>query len=1030
MSCWKFLNTTDFKSKGINNFINRCALCIVVFLFISNFRYNERMKNALFDQAYKNLNKAQKEAVDSIDGPVMVVAGPGTGKTQVLSLRIANILLKTDIGANGILCLTFTNSGVQAMRERLRKYIGESASEVKVSTFHSFAQRIVEKYFSILDLEQVPELLDEQASILLFDEILNEHTWQYLRPRANPSQYFHDLKSLISLLKREHITPEQFGKNIDEEIKTIENDDNNISTRGESKGQLKKEAEKKIESLKRSKEAVLFYSLYEKEKKERSRMDYDDVLSYALEIVSRGEDVRSELKEENQYILVDEHQDSSGIQNEFLKAVWGDVELPNIFVVGDDRQLIYGFGGASLSYFENFKHTFGKAHLITLIENYRSTQDILDAADNLLQSSIAHGPLKSNTGGGTTIELYPCEYETDEILLAGTFFKQRIEEGVNAQECALLVPKNKQVRSAIRILQDMGLPMSSADNVSFFDLKETDILRNILKVIADPYNSVAISELLFVSQSKIKPLEAHAFLRSISTRNLSLNDLIAYTENSRTDLFSAANPIYTLGKKIEEWVNFYTTTDLYALIQRIGKEYFLEYALDHKTLTKNAEIVRTYLHLALAQLEKNPKATIEDFLAYLNRLESYNHHIPLAIIGEEKGIKVMTLHGSKGLEFEAVHIAHVNESTLMKGKRRGFVLPESIENLVEEKDELTAKRELYVALSRAKRFCSLSYALESVSGATLEVASIVTAISDAYVSKKSLSDSVEVIGDPTVYIASNKIENTVDLEELKKIVKDEYTQKNVSVTLLNNFFECPWKWYFNNLLSLPIEKSESLALGTIVHAGIEFILKSKIKPTEKSIADIVVTALNTERVSEKQLRSRVELNARAILSVWASQYYPYIHPSFMTERALSYHDKTLPHLKMYGKIDLTEKVDEKLIVTDFKTGSSKTKNAIEKRDEEGRMSPLLRQLAMYSYLLSGQIVVESKLLFLEEDVKDKNAVYTTHIGPEEIDLLVRDIREYDQSLSDGSWVTRECHFKPYGGEYEECEYCKKAKIYN
>lgn len=989
------------------------------------------MNTKAFDEAYKTLNIAQREAVDTIEGPVMVVAGPGTGKTQILALRIANILIKTDIGASGVMCLTFTNSGVQAMRERLRKYIGQASSEVQVSTFHSFAQKIVEKNFGILDMSTMPEILDEQASVLLFDEILHNNEWEYLRPRNKSSHYFYDLKSLISLLKRESISVNDFGESIDIEIKSIENDPNNISSRGETKGKLKKEAEKKIESLNRSKEAVKFYEIYENKKKEEGYMDYDDVLSYALEIIKTSEDVASGIREESQYILIDEHQDSSGVQNQLLKAIWKNTDRPNIFVVGDDRQLIYGFGGASISYFEEFKQTYGSAHFITLTENYRSTQKILDTADIILQSKLAVGALKSNTKDLHDIELYPCEYERDEILLAGKIFKDKIDRGILPESCALLVPKNRNVRSAVRILRDMGLPVALGNNISFFDLDETYIFKNILKVVSNPYDDVALGELLFASTSGVAPLEAHKFLRSINTRNLSLPDLISYTSGKEKDLFSDSNGIRVLGKNIEHWMEVYKDSDIYTLIQIIGKEYFIDTTKDHTALTRNAEVVRTYIHLATAGLEKHPHFTLKDFLEYLERLESYNHHIPLATIGGDLGVNVMTLHGSKGLEFETVHIAHMNENTLMNGRRMGFALPESIENLIEEKDELAAKRELYVAMTRAKKYCTLSYAQESLTGATLEVAHIVSEIPDTHITQKTISDSIDKItdGNPMAYIESNPKEESVGIKELSKIVAKEYAEKNVSVTLLNNFFECPWKWYFNSFLQLPTPKTESLILGSVVHTGIEYILKDKIKPTTKIIETIIDKSLDKEFVKEKSLRARIHKSAQGILNNWIKNYYPHIHKSYLTERSVPYHDRNFPHLKMYGKIDLTENYEDGIVVTDFKTGSGKTKGVIEKRDEQGRLSSLLRQLAMYSYLLSGQKISHSKLLFLEEDAKDKNAVYQTHINQEEIDLLVRDIKEYDEALKNGTWVERECHFKPYGTDSTECEYCAKAKIY-
>lgn len=989
------------------------------------------MKTTLFDQAYKALNTAQKEAVDSIDGPVMVVAGPGTGKTQVLALRIANILLKTDIGASGVLCLTFTNSGVSAMRERLKKYIGTTANDVKVATFHSFAQGIVERKFELLDLPMVPQILDEQASVLLFDEILNSNDWEYLRPRNNPSQYFYDLKSLISLLKRESVTIEEFKESVDQEIKKIENDPGSISSRGESKGKLKKEIEKKIESLKRTKEAATFYQLYEEQKREVGYMDYDDVLSYALGIIKTSDDVASGIREENQYILIDEHQDSSGIQNELLKAIWSNTERPNIFVVGDDRQLIYGFGGASISYFEEFKNTFGKAHLITLVENYRSTQKILDTADILLKSKIAEGSLKSNTKDLHDIVLYPCQYERDEILLAGKVFKEKIASDTSPESCALLVPKNKNVRSAVRILRDLGLPVVVGQSISLFDLEESDTFKNILKVVANPYDNVALGELLFAKTSNINPLEAHAFLRSISTRDLSLNDLLSYRSTEVDDLFSDSNSIKVLGKKLESFMHVYKSTDVHGLIQSIGTEYFINTSADHNNLVKNAEIVRTYIHLAIALLEKNPHMKLSDFLEFLDRLESYKEHIPLATIGSTGGVQVMTLHGSKGLEFEVVHIAHMNESTIMRGKKGGFTLPEIYEHMIEGKDELTAKREIYVALTRAKRFCSLSYAKESFLGSTLELARVISEIPNTHIVEKNLEESVEIIteGNPFSYIQNNHQEELVGIKELVEIVKKEYQEKNVSVTLLNNFFECSFKWYFSSFLQLPSQKSESLILGSVVHLGIEYILKEKIKPAVEILKNVIDNALDKELVSNKLLRSRIQKKAQSILSDWVKNYYPNVHKSYMTERSISYHDKNLSHLKFYGKIDLTENQDNGVVVTDFKTGSSKTSSAIEKRDTEGRLSPLLRQLAMYSYLLNGQKVINSKLLFLEEDPKDKNAVYSTYIGDEEIDLLIRDIKDYDEALKSGTWVTRECNFKPYGSDNTECEYCALAKIY-
>src|SRR3989344_1956775 len=483
-------------------------------------------KFSRFEEEYKKLNKAQKEAVDTIDGPEMVGAGPGTGKTEILALRIGNILLQTDTPPGGILCLPFTNSGVRAMQNRLEESIGSRSHGVAVSTFHSFAlQHLIEKHYQLLGFDLEPKILSDEEAVFLVDEILHENDWQYIRPRVNPEMYFSELKQLISILKRERLTPEEFLSNIEEDIKNAESDPESISTRGESKGKLKKEIEKKIESLERTREVVEFYRLYEEKKHSLNLMDYDDILEYAVKLVEEYENVRADIYENFLYVLVDEHQDSSGVQNNFLKAVWGEHKKPNIFVVGDDRQLIYAFSGASVSYFEEFSHIFGKTKLITLTENYRSTPAILALADDLLKSSLTDGKLKSNVQGEDKIQLLGYTYPRDEIIGAGLHFQNKIRGGFRPEECALLVPRNYQVRSAIEIFRNIGLPVSSGKNVSLFDVKETQNLIRILGIVADPYNSVLLSESLLDKESGVGALTAFKFFKSTKPDRLTIEEM-------------------------------------------------------------------------------------------------------------------------------------------------------------------------------------------------------------------------------------------------------------------------------------------------------------------------------------------------------------------------------------------------------------------------------------------------------------------------------------------------------------------------
>ncbi len=985
-----------------------------------------------FETAYKALNQGQKKAVDTIEGPVMVVAGPGTGKTQVLTLRIAHILQKTDVGADAILCLTFTRSGVSAMRARLESYIGSTARNVQISTFHSFAGNIVDKYYGVLDFDRAPVSLDDTEAILLVDQLLHEYEWDYIRPRTNPSQYFSDLKGLISILKRERIAPEMFLKEVDKEIVSLKEDPESISSKGESKGKLKKEIERNIESLERTKEVVEFYRLYEEVKRNQGFMDYDDVLEYAVKIVELSEDARDDIREAYQYVLIDEHQDSSGVQNSFLKAVWHGVEQPNIFVVGDDRQLIYGFSGASLSYFEEFMTFFGKAELITLSENYRSTEPILALADELLQSAVTKEKLKSNTEGLEKVLLSQYSYERDEILGAGLFFKEQIAKGLKPEQCALLVPKNRHVRSAVSILRDMGLPVSSALGSSLFSLGEAQSIFRILNIISDPFNSVLLAESLLDVYSDIPALDAHKTLHEFKYKNITISDLSGY--GSENGLFAGENQIAKWGSKLSTWVETLSHTRISELVGIVGKELLIGRVQTHEELLSSTEIVRSFLHASIVWEEKHPGGKLSEFVEYLKRLEEYGQSVELASFGATSGIQVMTLHRSKGLEYKVVWVAHMNEETLMSQKRQAFTLPETVKEHINERDSAAARRELYVAITRAKEVCAISYAAKSYNDKPLELATMVFDLPEIHFILSTSEDTEKVLlaSGPQTYVSVATKDDEDTVEVLKSYVRENYESVKVSVTLLNNFFDCPWKWYFRNFLKLPEVKSVSLALGSAVHSTLEFILKADKKPNIKELEEKINHELVKEGIIDSKELKRLLKDAMIAVMNWIEEYYPKLSKDRQSERSVSFRDPNFPSLMMYGKIDLTEsQPNGDISVTDFKTGSVKTASAIEKLTEENRLSDYMRQLAMYSYLIrgaeKGNVVTSSRLLFVEADKKEKNALYETRITDEQTDLIVRDIKEYDEQLKSGQWTGRECHHKGYGDK-TECEYCKLAKL--
>ena len=890
------------------------------------------MKNDTFEAEYKKLNPLQKEAVDKIDGPVMVVAGPGTGKTQVLAMRIANILKKTDIKADGILCLTFTNSAVDAMRERLKKYVGKEVEKVNVSTFHSFGMRLIEECYPILKLKEKPRLLDDVELVTFYDELLLARDWEYLRPRSDAARYFRDLRSLISLLKRKSLSPKD----------------------------IKRETAKE-EGLERAHEFGEFFELYEKTKKERNLFDFDDVLESLVAIAQKSESFCADIRERFLYVLIDEHQDSSGIQNQFLEKIWGEVEKPNIFVVGDDRQLIYGFGGASIAYFKKFTKVFEGAKLISLVENYRSTGNILKIADALLESALSDEKLVSHHKENHPIRLVEAESKEAEIILCGEDLKDKLKKGVDMNDCAILVPKNREVRHAAKILREMGLPVAPGEYFNFFDSEEGAALTRVLKVIDTPEDNVSFAMSLLDRVSSVSTPLAHKFLVANDMRRFSLLDY-------KNGLF--AGEVESFISRLQKFIEQSKKLNISEIVDMVGAEF-------------PKEITHTLSELVKVEKEKHPDLNLKEFLKFLDRLEDYGEAVPIKVLGDEGGIKIMTLHGSKGLEFDYVWIAHMDEKSLTSERRQAFTLPESIREVILERDEEVVKRELYVAITRTKRFCTISYAED--------LAQIIQELPKELLNKEIFSRQEKII---------SKKKSILTRKDLEEIARAQYKNKYVSASLLNTFFECPRKWYFRNILGMPEPKAPALEFGSAVHAAIDQVLKLNkiVLPKDREVAKIVKR--------------------------WAENRLPQISKNRENEKSVSKQDKKFLHLNIYGKIDLIEILENQdKRVTDFKTGSVKKKYEIEKLDAEGRMSAHLRQLAMYAYLLGAR---DTRLEFLEAKM-DEKAIYDRVITQKEIELLLKDIADYDHLANSGEWILRECHYNSYG-RGTECEYCKMFEI--
>ena len=340
------------------------------------------MQSSTFTDAYARLNPAQRDAVDTIYGPVMVIAGPGTGKTQIVALRAANILLQTDATPDTILITTFTEAGVVSIQKRLAEIIGADAHRIRVVTIHGYCHELIQEFPEYFLAFKALRNIDDITRYMLIEEILATGDMPTLLSDYDRYRYVPDLASRISSLKKESITPADFGR-IVEEYDGLQRAMMEM-IRGEKTRAKEISAHEK--RLAKWRDLTNLYERYEREKRERGYYDYEDMIGYVVLALRSDEDLRLTCAERAQYIMVDEYQDTNNSQNTIVDLIASASDSPNLLVVGDDDQSIYRFQGANVHNFIVFQSKYPDTHIVTLTENYRSIQPILDLATE----SISH----------------------------------------------------------------------------------------------------------------------------------------------------------------------------------------------------------------------------------------------------------------------------------------------------------------------------------------------------------------------------------------------------------------------------------------------------------------------------------------------------------------------------------------------------------------------------------------------------------------------------------------------------------------
>lgn len=618
------------------------------------------IKQNLVGELTKGLNSAQVKAVITTQGPLRIIAGPGSGKTKVLTHRIALIVKSELAEPTGILAVTFTNKAASEMRERINSLIGAQAQGMWVSTFHSACLRILKIYSAEANLPKSFTILDSDSS-----------------------------KSLVSIIMKDLGLPCE-SEDLKKMVKTI----STIKNRGLNSNEIK--------SSGIFASSKLVYDTYMDKLSQIAALDFDDILLRTLQLLSENNEVRVKLQKRFKYILVDEYQDTNMVQYKILTLL--APEKSNICIVGDRDQSIYAFRGSSPDLIEEFDQTWRNAKTIVLAENYRSTPAILDVCMSIIDMNPAkiRENLVTKNPEGSNVRLVTCYDDREEAK----FIVEEIS-GLKG-DTAVLMRTNSQTRSLEEALVKIGTSYILVGALKFYDRQEIKDALSYLKLITNPRDEIAFLRCINIPR------------RSLG--QVSINKILEYAkEYTDFDLVQAINELVingeSTGKQREGLEKFVIAIDSITAAMSFGPEFAVRaiihdagllqhYKLEPSSSSEREKNLEQLYNSAEAFKDTEVSNAPDGGVSYNNPLEltqAWLEHVSLVssldIVGEKKPkVTLMTVHASKGREFDNVYVIGLEENLFPYNKHG------------EKTDEEEERRLLFVACSRAKAHLTLSWA--------------------------------------------------------------------------------------------------------------------------------------------------------------------------------------------------------------------------------------------------------------------------------------------------------------------------------
>jgi len=1021
-------------------------------------------KEKIFLEYYNALNEPQRTAVDTIEGTVLVDAGPGTGKTQVLALRIANILRQTDTNPNNILCLTYTDNGAVEMRNRLLRITGSAAYGIRIHTFHSFCNEVIQDnltYFGKLNLSPIGDLEEIDLFYKLIDAIPADNKLKRFR---GDIYYEKDrLKSLFGLMKKEAWTPEYLNERIDDYINGLPVKDGFFYKRkykGFEAGTPREAAiYDETEKMEILRAAVNLYPQYNAMMAAAGRYNFDDMILWVLKALGENNNLLLDYQERFLYFLVDEFQDTSRSQTLLLQHLTGYWDVPNLFVVGDPDQGIFSFQDANIENIKTFEKKYKNSLTkIELIHNYRSTTAVLNAAHKLIIYNTGRVkkndlPLMSANPVFKDIDIAPVivEYANtgQEAIDVTIQIEQLLQQGTSGKEIAVIYRNHAQIETIASMLEGRNIPVNAKKKI---DILQLPFIQNLLLILQwierekyIPYSGDDILFLLLHSDFfKLRPLDIARLTIAVNAKNraakedmFSLRRIMAETAAPEADLFnqpdgqSVKEISNTLESLLKASVNNTVQQLLELVIQRAGVLSYVMQSADKPWLMQVRNALFDHLK---EESRRNPDITLKEWLDNIEMMKAGRLPVPLyKITANDEGVNMVTAHGAKGSEYAHVFLIGCTQKIWddkNKGNNRSYKLPNNLVSNNQTPPDIEENRRLfYVALTRAKTHLHISYAVKDEKDKEQTPSTFVTELLDGgtlQLLHKASPDAL--LADYLQQRFKEKAKPEIELVESEYI--DEILKRyTMSVTHLNNYLSCPLKFYYQNLIRVPAAKNESMAFGSAIHWSIErLFIKMKengnvFLPKEDLLADFNWYMKNNREAFTPEAFRLKKAYGEKILPAYYDYYIGKWNKIIVAEKAIR--NVTVQNVPVNGKLDKLEFNGKLVNVVDYKTGKYENakKKLVRPNENEPNGGDYWRQAVFYKILLDNDKTHDWKVISTEFDfIEPVGEEYKTEL----VEVTDADITTVTQQIVSTWQKIQNREFKTGCGK-PDCDWCNFVK---